>query len=119
MSGRAAQGPGVSLAGGSTAIGRHARGFTGPQALVLAAISLALEGGAITLLVANLRGGAPMAPSANLGGGSVLGIAFPLVGAPLAARRRGNAIGWIFLAFGLSQATNAFTNQNSLLGLAP
>jgi len=115
MTGRAGRGSGGSA--GDASGGPILRRVTGPLALVLAAISLALGGGAIALLLANLQGGAPIEPSSNLVAGFVLGIAYPLVGGVLAARRPGNAIGWTFLAIGLSQATNAFTNQYSLLGL--
>ena len=111
MSGQTRQGSGSPLTN------RRDRRFTGPLALVLAATALALEGGAIALLLANVSGGAPIEPSANFVGGFVLGIAYPLVGGLLAARRPGNAIGWIFLAIGLSQATNAFTNEDSMFGL--
>jgi hypothetical protein len=97
--------------------GRRDRLLTGPLALGLAAIALALEVSAMALLLANLSGGAPIEPSANLVAGFVLGITYPLVGGLLAARRPGNAIGWIFLAIALSQATNVFTNMYSILGL--
>ena len=102
---------------GSPLGNRRDRRFIGPLALGLAAIALALEGGAIALLLANLKGGAPIEPSANLIAGYVLGIAYPLVGGLLAARRPGNAIGWIFLGIALSQATNVFTNMYAILGL--
>ena len=107
----------MRLGAGSPLGNRRDRKFTGPLALLLAATALALEGGAIALLLANLSGGAPIDPGANLVGGFVLGIAYPLIGGLLAARRPGNAIGWIFLAIGLSQATNAFTAQYSIFGL--
>ncbi len=41
-------------------------------------------------------------------GGYVLGATYPIVGWIIASRRPGNAIGWVFLAIGLSQALDTF-----------
>ena len=35
-------------------------------------------------------------------GGAIAAVVFPTVGALIASRRRGNAIGWLFLGIGLS-----------------
>lgn len=56
----------------------------------------------------------------DLGGASegigfaVMGLLFAALGAVLASRRRGNALGWLFLATGLVAVANAFTTTYTI-----
>jgi hypothetical protein len=50
-------------------------------------------------------------------GGFVLGATFPVVGWIVATKRPANAMGWIFLGVGLSQALDTFALQYATVGL--
>jgi hypothetical protein len=47
----------------------------------------------------------------------VIAVTYPTVGALIAARRPGNAIGWIFCAIGLSEAVAVFTGEYATYAL--
>jgi hypothetical protein len=83
---------------------------------LLAGTALLLDAGFLLLLI-------PM-PADQLSqvgtttvGGFVLGLTFPLVGWIIASRRPANAMGWIFLGVGLSQALDTFATQYATVGL--
>jgi hypothetical protein len=91
-------------------------GRTRMAAHLLAGTSLVLDAGFLLLLL-------PM-PADQLSqvgtttvGGFVLGLTFPLVGWIVASRRPANAMGWIFLGVGLSQALDTFATQYAAVGL--
>ncbi len=50
-------------------------------------------------------------------GGLVLGITFPIVGWIVATKRPENAMGWVFLGVGLSQALETFAGAYATVGL--
>jgi hypothetical protein len=84
---------------------------------LLAAVALALEVGSALVVARTIAAGQPVPIYPYTVGGFVLGAAFPIVGWIIASRRPGNAIGWIFLAIGLSQALDTFNGQYSTYGL--
>jgi class 3 adenylate cyclase len=86
-------------------------------AYLLAGASLGLEVGAIVLLVVEVASRTLAPLDANTVGGYALGATFPIVGWIVALRRPGNAIGWIFLVIGLSQALSTFGGQYSTYAL--
>ena len=51
-------------------------------------------------------------------GGIVLGATYGFVGWVIASRRPENAIGWVFLVVGMSQAIDPFASAYSTYGLA-
>jgi hypothetical protein len=92
-------------------------GFRRWSADLLAAAGLAFELGTVALVARTMAAAHPVPVGAYAVGGFVLGAAFPIVGWIVASRRPGNAIGWIFLAIGLSQAFDTFNGQYSTYGL--
>ena len=80
---------------------------------LVATLGLALECGAIAVLVALTVAGDAPPLDGNTTGGYVLAASFPLVGWIIASRRPGNTIGWIFLVIGLSQALATFASVYS------
>ena len=83
---------------------------------LLAGFALVLEMLALLLLIPQLRSG-DVYLDENTIGGFVLGATFPVVGWLIATRRPGNAMGWIFIVIGLSQALDTFAGQYSYVGL--
>jgi hypothetical protein len=82
----------------------------------LAGTALVLDALALLLLVPQVRDGdAHLDP--NTLGGYALGAAFPIVGWLIATRRPGNAMGWIFIVIGLSQALDTFAGEYGYVGL--
>lgn len=77
----------------------------------LALIALGLQATALLLMIPNSRVLSIDALGFNGVGGVVLGITYPALGWLVTSRRPGNAIGWLFLAIGLSQAGTSFVNQ--------
>lgn len=84
---------------------------------LLTGLALALDVLAVLLLVPQLGTGVFERLDGNTLGGYVLGATFPVVGWLIATRRPGNAIGWIFIAIGLSQALDTFAGQYGAVGL--
>ena len=84
---------------------------------VLAGLALVLDALAVVLLVPQLGGGALERLDPQTLGGYVLGATFPIVGWLIATRRPDNAIGWIFIGVGLSQALDTFAGQYGVVGL--
>jgi hypothetical protein len=91
-------------------------GRTHLPAHLLAGAALVLDALAILLLVVQARSGEVRLDTDTVGG-YVLGAAFPVVGWLIATRRPGNAMGWVFIAIGLSQALDAFAGQYAWVGL--
>lgn len=86
---------------------------------LLAAAGLLAEAGAIAVaVVLASRGGLPPLDGNTLGG-YALGATFPIVGWILASRRPQNAIGWIFLAIGLSQALTELAQAYTVAAYGP
>ena len=88
-----------------------------PAAHLLAGLSLALDALAVLLLVPQLGTGVFERLDGSTLGGYVLGATFPIVGWLIATRRPGNAIGWVFIVIGLSQAVDTFAGQYGVVGL--
>jgi hypothetical protein len=86
-------------------------------ATTLALVALALEAASLVLMVPNSAVGSLETLGFNGVGGAILGLTYPVVGWLIASRRRHNAIGWIFLVIGLSQAGTAFVGQYATFGL--
>lgn len=84
---------------------------------LLTVLALGLDVLAALLLVPQLGGGAFERLDPQTLGGYVLGATFPVVGWLIATRRPGNAIGWVFIAIGLSQALDTFAGQYGVVGL--
>jgi hypothetical protein len=84
---------------------------------LLTGMSLALDGLGLVLLVPQLSGSSFERLDAQTIGGYVLGATFPVVGWLVATRRPGNAIGWVFIGVGLSQALDSFAGQYGVIGL--
>ncbi len=84
---------------------------------LLAGSSLVLDGFGLVLLVPQLRSSTFERLDAQTIGGFVLGATFPVVGWLIATRRPENAIGWIFIGVGLSQAVDSFAGQYGVVGL--
>lgn len=84
---------------------------------LLTGLALGLDVLAALLLVPQLGGGAFERLDPQTLGGYVLGATFPVVGWLIATRRPGNAIGWVFIAIGLSQALDTFAGQYGVVGL--
>jgi hypothetical protein len=82
----------------------------------VAAIAILLELGALLLLVPQPAGTLDSLDGSTIGG-YVLGATYPIVGWIIASRRPGNAIGWIFVGIGLSQALDTFAGQYATVGL--
>jgi hypothetical protein len=87
-----------------------------PLANALAGTALIFEALAIVLLLAAPNPGVGFLDSSSVGG-FVLGATFPIVGWLIASRRPGNAIGWIFIGVGLSQALDSFAQRYAVMGL--
>jgi len=83
---------------------------------LLAALGLALEVGAIAVLVVAAVDGNIPPLDGNTTGGYALAATFTLVGWIVASRRPANAIGWIFLVIGLSQGLATFASVYSGYG---
>ena len=90
---------------------------TDPRATALAAVVVAIDGLALIFLAFNLAAGTVIVLDASTVGGFALGVAYPLVGWIVAARRPSNPIGWLFLTVGLSQAASALTGQYAIYAL--
>ncbi len=88
------------------------------SAHLVAMVGLALEMGTVVLVARAVATGQSVPIYPYTAAGFVLGAAFPIIGWVIASRRPGNAIGWIFLAIGLSQALDTFNGQYSTYGLA-
>ena len=84
---------------------------------LLAAIALGLDALAVLLLLPQAGTDELTRMDSSTFGGYVLGVAFPVVGWLIATRRPGNAIGWIFMGIGLSQALDTFAGQYGVVGL--
>ncbi len=86
---------------------------------LLAGLGLLIEAGAIALPI-TMAGRAPIPPlDGNTLGGYALGATFPIVGWVIASRRPANAIGWIFLAIGISQALAQLTQAYGFASYGP
>lgn len=85
-------------------------------ASVLATVALLLDLLALVLLIPQGAGVFEVLDGSTIGG-YVLGATYPIVGWIIASRRPSNAIGWIFLAIGLSQALDTFASQYATVGL--
>jgi hypothetical protein len=83
---------------------------------LLAGAALLLDALAILFLVVQARAGEVRLDTDTIGG-YALGATFPVVGWIIATRRPGNAMGWIFIGVGLSQALDAFAGQYAYVGL--
>ena len=86
-------------------------------ACLLAVVAIALVG-TIALMAATVLAGGQAALDAFTVGGIVLGATYGFVGWLIASRRPDNAIGWVFLVVGLSQAIDPFASVYSTYGLA-
>ena len=84
---------------------------------LLSGLALALDVLAVLLLVPQAGTGGFERLDGSTLGGYVLGATFPVVGWLIATRRPGNAIGWVFIAIGLSQALDTFAGQYGVVGL--
>jgi hypothetical protein len=86
---------------------------------ILALIALAMSISGLVLHAANTAatGGSLESLGFNGVGVTVGGAICPALGWLIVARRPGNAIGWIFLAIGLSQAGTAFADGYATYGL--
>jgi len=82
----------------------------------LAGTALILDVLAVVLLLPQL-GNLPGRLDGQTLGGYVLGATFPVVGWLIATRRPQNAIGWIFIGVGLSQALDTFAGQYGEVGM--
>ncbi len=86
---------------------------------LLAGLGLLIEAGAIALPIA-VASRTPIPPlDGNTLGGYALGATFPIVGWVIASRRPANAIGWIFLAIGISQALAQLTQAYGFASYGP
>lgn len=86
------------------------------MAHLMAASALLLDVGFVLLVVETGAGGPPHSAVTTVGG-FLLGITFPAMGWVIASKRPANAIGWIFLGVGLSQALATFAGQYATVGL--
>jgi hypothetical protein len=86
---------------------------------LLAVAGLLAEVGAIVVAAALASRTALPPLDGNALGGYALGATFPIVGWVLASRRPGNAIGWIFLGIGLSQALAQLAQVYTLAAYGP
>jgi hypothetical protein len=86
-----------------------------PLAWSLWALSVALAGSGLLLLFLNGSFGDLLDES--LGIDAVFALAFPTVGAIIASRRPGNAVGWIFCAIGLCGGAEVFTVEYGIYAL--
>jgi hypothetical protein len=86
-------------------------------ATLLAGLALVIEIGTVVVVARTITSGQPVPVYTYAVGGFVSGAAFPIVGWTIASRRPENAIGWIFLVIGLSQALDTFNGQYSAYGL--
>ena len=84
---------------------------------ILAVATLVIAMAALALIIADFEN--PTFPALGFNGTAnlVLGVTYPIVGWLIASRRPENAIGWIFLAVGLSQAIAGFTAAYAWHGL--
>ena len=83
---------------------------------VLAGAALAIDALALLLLIPQLRAGHVRLDPQTLAG-YTLAATFPIVGWLIATRRPGNAMGWIFIVVGLSQAVDTFAGQYGFVGM--
>ena len=74
--------------------------------------------GTIALFAATVLAGGQVTLDAFTVGGIVLGATYGFVGWVIASRRPENAIGWVFLVVGMSQAIDPFASAYSTYGLA-
>src|ERR687893_1607770 len=86
-----------------------------PLAWSLWALSVVLAG--FGLLFLFLNGSFDNLVDESLGIDAVFALAFPTVGAVIASRRRGNAVGWIFCAIGLCGGVEVFTVEYGIYAL--
>jgi hypothetical protein len=86
-----------------------------PLAWSLWALSVALAGFGLLFLFLNGSFGDLLDES--LGIDAVFALAFPTVGAIIASRRPGNAVGWIFCAIGLCGGAEVFTVEYGIYAL--
>jgi hypothetical protein len=83
----------------------------------MAVVAIALVG-TIALMAATVVAGGQLTLDAFTVGGIVLGATYGFVGWVIASRRPENAIGWVFLVVGMSQAIDPFASAYSSYGLA-
>ena len=86
-----------------------------PLAWSLWALSVAFV--ALGLLLLYLNGSFDNLLDESLGIDAVFALAFPTIGAIIASRRPGNALGWIFCAIGLCGGAEVFTVEYSIYAL--
>jgi hypothetical protein len=84
---------------------------------VALAIALAADLAAVVLIVATDQASRRVPLDVFSVGGLVLAATFGTVGWVIASRRPDNAIGWVFLAIGLSQAGSVFSGAYAYYGL--
>jgi hypothetical protein len=82
----------------------------------MAGAALLMAAGFLVLVIAFPETRASLADP-TVSGGLVLGVTFPIVGWLVATRRPENAIGWVFLGVGLSQALVTFGGRYAMVGL--
>ncbi len=85
---------------------------------VALAVALAADIAVVVIIAATTQAGAAAGFGIFSVGGVVLGATYGIVGWIIASRRPDNAIGWVFLAIGLSQAIDVFAGVYSTYGLA-
>jgi hypothetical protein len=86
-----------------------------PLAWTVWALSVAFAG--LGLLLLFLNGNLDHLLDESLGVDAAVGFAFPTVGAIIASRRPGNAVGWIFCAIGLSGGAAVFFAEYGIYAL--
>lgn len=89
--------------------------ITAPLAWVVWALSVAFAG--LGLLLLFLNGNSDHLLDQSLGVDAAVGFAFPTVGAVIASRRPGNAVGWLFCAIGLSGGAAVFFAEYGIYAL--
>jgi hypothetical protein len=95
-----------------------ARRFRRHLPAVALTIALAADIAAVVTIAATIRAGGEAPFDVFSVGGLVVGATYGIVGWIIASRRPDNAIGWVFLAIGLSQAIDVFAGVYSNYGLA-
>jgi hypothetical protein len=94
---------------------RFSARIAAPLAWSLWAFSVAFTG--LGLLLLFLNGSFENLLDESLGIDAVLALTFPTVGAIVASRRPGNAVGWIFCAIGLCGGVEIFTVEYGIYAL--
>jgi len=97
---------------------RRDRPFRRYLPAVALTIALAADIAAVVISVATNRAGGNSPFDVFFVGGLVAGATYGIVGWIIASRRPDNAIGWVFLAIGLSQSIDVFAGVYSVYGLA-